>query len=416
MPDPTTGGVVVGAATWLLTYLLHSSVVVGAVWLLVWTGWVRRPTTQDLLWKVALTAALATASVDVLSPARITTRRLDVEVRGTALRSDVMWQGGPPRRSGLLVGGAKAADPSLACREALDRLRGNPALDARVVRRSCMPPARTGWRGWLVALWLLIGAGLLLRMFRLRRDLWRSIRDAVPADPDLQSVTRGLLGPSHASARVVVAGGVRSPCVAAGRIVLPARCVAGLTPDELRAVLAHEVAHLVRRDPAWIGLGEVLCRALWLQPLNRVALAGLKGTAELVCDDWAVERTRRPLELANSIARVAQWLHSGRGTPAWGQVAQLAYLAPGEGHTLSTRVRRILTPGTSRRAAPRLLRLLLAALVVAPTLAVPAVPRGTAVMAVFVRRQVGPGGELPSAGRGGENVVILVSDAPRPRS
>lgn len=407
MPELVVAEVAAGAATWLLTYLLHSTVVVGAVWLLVRTGRVHRPTTQDLLWKVALTAALVTASVAVFSPLR--TRALDVEVRRSVAGGALGWQGGPPVGADVLRVRALAADPSPACRDALHSLRGVPGLDAPALRRACVPPAGPGWRGFLVGAWLLVGAGLLLGLRSGHRALRWSLRGAVPAAPDLCAVAREFAGPSRRAPEVVVAQDVDAPCVVAGRVVLPVRCVGNLTPDQIRAVLAHEVAHLVRRDAAWIAFGEMLCRALWLQPLNRVALAGLRGSAELVCDDWAVERTRRPMELASSIAHVAQWLGARHGRPAWGQVPQLTHLSPGDGHTLSTRVRRILNPAASRRAAPRLVRWLLAALVVTPTRALPAVPRASSTFAVFIQRE---GGAPPFLEGRGEDVVVLVREPP----
>jgi beta-lactamase regulating signal transducer with metallopeptidase domain len=210
---------------------------------------------------------------------------------------------------------------------------------------------------------------------------------------------------------VLVSRSTDAPCVVGGHIVLPARCVRDLTPDQIHAVLAHEVAHLVRRDPAWIAFGDLICRALWLQPLNRLALEGLRASAELACDDWAVGRTRHPLELARSIAKVAEWIHPRRSAPA-PALGQFVHLAQGEGRILSERVRRIVTQGAVRSVAPRPLRLLLAVLVVAPTLAVPAVPRTAAVYAVFIREEAVEEGSTPSTEMRAADVVVLVRGAP----
>ncbi len=54
-------------------------------------------------------------------------------------------------------------------------------------------------------------------------------------------------------------------------IVLPAGIEQRLSGSEMKALLAHEVAHLVRRDPWWLWLGEVLCTCLAFQPLNFLA-------------------------------------------------------------------------------------------------------------------------------------------------
>jgi len=429
MPDLVARGLVSAASTWLLTYLLHSTVVVGVVWALARAGWVRRPTTLDLLWKVALVATLATASWASVRPFRVVSREVAVEIRELAGPGRLSWEGGGAAGPDVVRVQALAVDPSPACREALGRLRADPGAGATHVRRACQASTGSigsfgsfgsfgvmgvsGWRGLLLAVWLL-GAGWLLgRAVLVRRSLGRILRDARPAPEAMVREARSLLPRSRRPVDVLVSPWADAPCVVGRRVVLPVRCARDLTPDQIRAVLAHEVAHVRRRDPAWIAFGDLLGRALWLQPLNRLALEGLRESAELACDDWAVDRAH-PLELARSIARVAEWVHPGHGVdvPA---LAHLAPLARGEGRILSGRVRRILTSGAARRPAPRLLRLALAALVVAPALAMPPVPRGDAVYAVFLRREVGQDGPAALVAPGvmhGDDVAPRVRGLP----
>ena len=412
MPELGAAGAVSVLSTWLLTYVLHSTVVVGAVWVLVRTGRVRRPTTQDLLWKVALVAALATASVAVLGPARLGSRALTVDVRSAARDGGVAWESALPPGQDVQRVRIRAVEPSPACREALAGVPTAPSRGLAAVRRACGARSGIGWRGLLVAVWLLGAGGLLLRALVVRREVRGALRGAYPAPDDIRAAARRLSPPGRRPVEVVVSPSMDAPCVVGGRVVLPVRCALDLTPDQIQAVVAHEVAHLLRRDPAWISVGDLVCRALWMQPLNRLALRGLRESAELVCDDWAVDRTRRPMELASSIARVAEWIHPGRRMPA-PALAHLAQLARGPGRVLSTRVRRVLTPGASRRAAPRLHRLLLATLVVAPTFALPAVPRGATVFAVFVRQGTAAQGSPAFLEMRTEDVVVMVRETAR---
>ncbi|HSM59733.1 MAG TPA: hypothetical protein VK849_03005, partial [Longimicrobiales bacterium] len=67
MPDSLASFATLPAG-WLSTYLLHSTAVLGAVWLLVRVGVARAPATQDLLWKVALLAGLVTATASLARP------------------------------------------------------------------------------------------------------------------------------------------------------------------------------------------------------------------------------------------------------------------------------------------------------------------------------------------------------------
>jgi beta-lactamase regulating signal transducer with metallopeptidase domain len=183
-------------------------------------------------------------------------------------------------------------------------------------------------------------------------------------------------------------------------VVLPDRCEVDLSDGELEAVLSHELAHVVRRDAGWLVLFAVLGRAMWVQPLNRLAREGFLEAADLECDDWSVARTRRPLELARSISRVAEW------TLATGGARRGKALALGRGRRLSRRVSRILA-GRRPARGPRWIRFAAAAVVLAPTLLLPAVPLAGARQAVVVRVEVTRGAPVAGVEDGETRTVSL---------
>ena len=107
------------------------------------------------------------------------------------------------------------------------------------------------------------------------------------------------------------------PLALGGRhIVLPERFFEELDPEQQRAALAHEVAHVARRDPEWRIAVEILERALFFQPLNRLARARLCDSAEFLCDEWAVQQTQSPLALARCLSVVASWWSPADELPA----------------------------------------------------------------------------------------------------
>jgi HEAT repeat protein len=107
------------------------------------------------------------------------------------------------------------------------------------------------------------------------------------------------------------------PLALGGRhIVLPERFFDELDPEQQRAALAHELAHVARRDPEWRIAVEILERALFFQPLNRLARARLCDSAEFLCDEWAVRQTQSPLALARCLSVVASWWSAADELPA----------------------------------------------------------------------------------------------------
>jgi beta-lactamase regulating signal transducer with metallopeptidase domain len=104
--------------------------------------------------------------------------------------------------------------------------------------------------------------------------------------------------------------------IARWTIVLPPRAAFDLTEDELRALLAHELAHLVRGDSLWLCISRTLCSCLAFQPLNHLARREWQRTAEFLCDNWAVNRTGAPLALARCLTEVASWQLTGPASAA----------------------------------------------------------------------------------------------------
>lgn len=80
--------------------------------------------------------------------------------------------------------------------------------------------------------------------------------------------------------------------------------------DQQRSFLAHELAHLARRDPVWLGVGSLIERVFWIQPLDRVANRPIATSVEFLCDDWAVHRTGSGVPLARCLAQVAEWIQA----------------------------------------------------------------------------------------------------------
>jgi beta-lactamase regulating signal transducer with metallopeptidase domain len=136
--------------------------------------------------------------------------------------------------------------------------------------------------------------------------------------------------------RVLYGRSVRSPAACGWwrwRIVLPAGLDHEMPSDELRALLAHELAHLVRRDTVWLWWSHALCILLPVQPLNLVARRRWEEAAEYLCDAWAVEADVRPLTMAKCLTRVADRYV--------GNAAPMGLTAVGSQSTLSRRIERL---------------------------------------------------------------------------
>ena len=82
------------------------------------------------------------------------------------------------------------------------------------------------------------------------------------------------------------------------RIYLPST----LTPDAAESVIAHEEAHLARKDHWWKPLGYLLLTVYWFNPLMWLAYILLCRDIELACDEKVIKTMSGPEKQAYSTA------------------------------------------------------------------------------------------------------------------
>jgi beta-lactamase regulating signal transducer with metallopeptidase domain len=113
--------------------------------------------------------------------------------------------------------------------------------------------ARPGISGWVVCIWMI---GVLLLSARMAAG-WMGVRNlkrgASSADPELEDIVRRLKRRLRLSApvRLCTSAAVRVPAVIGclrPYIVLPVTALTGLSEAQIAAILAHELAHIRRRD------------------------------------------------------------------------------------------------------------------------------------------------------------------------
>ena len=173
------------------------------------------------------------------------------------------------------------------------------------------------------------------------------------------------------SVRLTTSAALRSPVALDGwreaEICVPGAALA-LPADELRALLAHETAHLARRDPAWLVAFAVIESVFWMQPLNRLARRGQQEAAEALCDNWAALQSA-PTAMAGCLLQVAQWLRAPGGLRAYVVPSPVVVGMAAKPSALRGRVERLIAERPARlgRGLPALAAVVALAALVAGT-------------------------------------------------
>ena len=325
-------------ASWLLTYLLHSTIFLCAALVVSRAMGGRSLAVQEILLRAALVGGVITSIVQIgfgISP-----------LAGVvALNSAARIEMAAP------VGFAEATAAVPFTPADTVAIHGN-ALD---------------WATALIVFW---GVGSILSLLGVLRsilDLKRLLQTRCfqPTGRLVENLATAMglrkrvkLSTSKAIA-VPFATGIRQP-----EICCPER-VEELAREHRTSLFAHELAHLVRCDPAWqllYRLGEAL---FVLQPLNRLVRYRLEEIAEHLTDERAVACTGDRLGLARCLVVVAHWgLSSGIGLPA------TAFAA---GPRLDRRVQRLISGATGGRLGTRWAFAIIVSLVIGAATILPTV-------------------------------------------
>ena len=361
---------------WLLTYLIHSTVLLGLVWLVA-----RRrrlePAVSELLWKVALLAGLVTGTIQsrlqLSPPAAVTLPAM------------------PSVRESRIV-------PS----------NESPVGTTSTTPRTSTPAPTTGAPSLpllTVLLWGVVALASSLYYVGRRLILVGRLADRRPVNDGPLAATLAELQRTtgyRGRVRLTMARTISSPvALGTSEICVPELALSQLGAEQQRSMLAHELAHLARHDALWLAGASVIERLFFFQPLNRLARRELETTAEYLSDEWAMRKTGSAVSLAKCLATVAEWIQaSPLGVPVAGLAERRSLLV--------SRIARLLEGRLPQSPASRRGWAALATLGVAATIAAaPRVSQSSPPVLLSVpergdhrsasfplsRRERGPGGE-----------------------
>lgn len=211
-----------------------------------------------------------------------------------------------------------------------------------------VPPA---WLSWVAAAWMLGVVFFCLRLLggwtiaeRLRRrQVWPASRQWQEAFDRLRMRLR-----VSRPVRLLVSGIVHAPAVVGllrPVVLVPAGALAGLPPEQMEAVLLHELAHIRRSDNLVNALQSVVETLLFYHPAVWWVSGHMRSEREVCCDDAAIAVTGDAQSYARALAEIGSSAH-----------AQYQAAVAANGGSLANRIARLLgvKRPVSRASSPAL--------------------------------------------------------------
>jgi beta-lactamase regulating signal transducer with metallopeptidase domain len=197
--------------------------------------------------------------------------------------------------------------------------------------------ANAAWTQWIVALWI-IGVGFcsarLAAGWTVSRRFMRLSSETIPrAVTELVDQIKERCG-IQKSIRVVISRYIDTPSAMGWlrpAILLPVTAVTGLDEAQLRAVLAHEIAHIRRHDFIINALQRCVESVLFYHPAVWWLSGKIRSEREHCCDDLAIQVCGSRLLYAQALIELERV-----------RSVEPVFAVAATGSSLAMRIRRIL--------------------------------------------------------------------------
>lgn len=279
----------------LLSYLLHSSVLLACVTLAHKLGWLKQRTMAERVWRVALFGALLTASWQVAWTKHSVAHEPAVTIATTPSEFKPTM---PPIKD-------MQSDRTISLSE--ERLPvAMVSTDAPTDSTIRLPASFKFYAEALSLAWCALAvfvlASISLSVFYLNRKI--ALMPELEDDELLRFAASRL--PARRQIHIHHGDAWSSPLLCPnGRVFLPDWALEELDMSQCKAMLAHEIAHLLRHDRYWRLAHQIMLRLFFFQILNRYAVKQLELLAEFDCDQAALEHSN-PESFTQTLMHCAQ--------------------------------------------------------------------------------------------------------------
>jgi TonB family protein len=206
--------------------------------------------------------------------------------------------------------------------------------EATIVPAANAKPLPWNWlehlQSWALPIWLLGVLVCSLRLIWCGRQIAALRRSSEAAGDSIRQIVEQLVERLRSSRRVqvLISRMVDGPSVIGWIrpiILVPASSLTGLSPEQLEAVLAHEVAHIRRYDDLVNMFQALVETLLFYHPAVWWTSACIRRERELCCDDLAVHVTGNSVGYARALARLERMRLSSTAMALGAVDASLSY-------------------------------------------------------------------------------------------
>jgi beta-lactamase regulating signal transducer with metallopeptidase domain len=287
-----------GLGSWGVSYLLHSTVILGVVLLLTHFGNFISESRKDVLLKMGLVAGILTASLQFVQSSN-----------GAFVRTIVVDVAPLPSK----IGNQLSSESRIISTKNL--IMVVPEQMAAAPLSQSGQRFTINWLNGLLAFWLGGCVFFALRFVWLWQSFKRTIgkRTVLEHQPtiDLCCQLKEKIGINR-QIDLTQSDQITSPmAIGLSQICIPHGLWLEVDEEQLKAIIAHELAHLSRIDPIWLFFWHLMSIVFFFQPFNKLTQLSFQSRAEFLADATAVRQTKDPVAMVNSLMSAAKLASRG---------------------------------------------------------------------------------------------------------
>jgi len=301
----------------LVNYWLHSSLFVGAALIALNLGWLNADRRGEIIAKLALFAGLLTSLIFVTDWRVIENNKTPLEISWQLSEKQIDESAAKVSAKAFENENNKSRHPDPKTASALEApklSKPNNAIEPSAIlakTESLMDWLKAvQWQFVLLSIWLVIALSIaLFKLTKISQLYWLLENRQLVSDPKIIRIYSKLTQKLRVSSSVKLMESekINSPIVfGQNEIILPVNFSGQFQSQQIEAALAHEIAHLKRKDSHWQRLFLVYSSLFFFQPLNKLLISRLYQIAEQRSDQLAGLWTGNSRALAEALAITAQ--------------------------------------------------------------------------------------------------------------
>jgi beta-lactamase regulating signal transducer with metallopeptidase domain len=301
------------ALLWMISYLLHSSILLSITYLIDRLGFLKNINNAEMVWRFAVLAGLLTASlqtqyyvknsekIEIASTLTIASK-VNTQVKDTSVKMDklkIQSELKMLNETSIVLKQNELNPKEENFNQNIDSLTSFYSIPSISIPQKVMSLS-----AYIVGVWLFIAFVLWIKTIYGIRTLNR-VTQSLPILEKVEFENYLKQYKNHIF-QLRLSDRWMSPLVAPNSFIcIPSWVFEKLSPEQRIAMLAHEAAHVVRRDPIWRIAMQLYKALFFFQPLNIVAQRQLTLLSELACDQVAM-RASSQHQLVHSLYACAK--------------------------------------------------------------------------------------------------------------